>query len=82
MGSMAISNKTISASEIGSYLYCNRSWGYQRQGIQSANIELFEGGTDAHKRHGRQFQFARRLRQIAIVLFLIALAALLVRLSA
>ncbi len=79
---MATSKKTISASEIGCYLYYNRSWGYQRQGIQSANIELFEGGTNAHKRHGRQFQFGRRMRQIAIVVFLIALAALLVQLSA
>ncbi len=75
MGSMAKSTKSISASEIGSYLYCNRSWGYQRQGIQSANIELFERGTEAHQLHGQQFQMAGRLRLISLILFLVALAA-------
>jgi hypothetical protein len=75
MGSMAKSNKSISASEIGSYLYCNRSWGYQRQGIQSANIELFERGNEAHLAHGRQFKMAGRLRLISLILFFLALAA-------
>jgi hypothetical protein len=79
---MANSKKTISASEIGRYLYCNRSWGYQRQGFQSANIQLFERGTEAHTRHGRQFQFAKRLRQLAVILFIFALATLLYQLTA
>lgn len=74
---MANSKSTISASEIGSFLYCQRSWGYQRQGIQSANIEQLAQGSRFHQTHGRQFQRANRIRLLAILLFLAALFALL-----
>lgn len=74
---MTINQRTISASEIGSYLYCQRSWGYQRQGIESANIEELAQGSRFHQQHGRQFQASRRLRFLAGLILVVAISALL-----
>lgn len=73
MRSMANSKSTISASEIGNFLYCQRSWGYQRQGIESTNVEQLAQGSRFHQMHGRQFQRANRTRLLAILLFLAAM---------
>ena len=74
---MANSKRSISASEIGSFLFCQRSWAYQRQGIDSANIKELEQGTSFHQDHGHQLQRASRLRILAFALLMIALIALL-----
>lgn len=57
------------ASEIGNYLYCQRAWGYQRQGIASANVQELARGCQAHARHGSRFRRARQMRAASFLLF-------------
>ena len=68
--------RTIRASEIGSYLYCARAWWYQKKGVQSSNQAELTGGTELHRRHGRQVLLADLLRLLAVILLLIALVLL------
>ncbi len=74
--------RTIRASEIGTYLYCRRSWWYQIQGVTSKNqAELAEGNV-FHRRHGRKvirtglLRFAATLALLAAILLMAAALAL------
>lgn len=65
--------RTIRASEIGSFLYCHRAWGYQIKGIPSDNrVEMAEG-SQLHQEHGRQVVAVGLLRTVAFILLLAAL---------
>jgi len=65
--------KTIRASEIGTYLYCQRAWWYQKQGYESQNqVELLTG-QELHAQHGRKVFIANVIKFIAYGLFLVAL---------
>jgi hypothetical protein len=68
--------KTIRASEVGSYLYCARAWWYQRKGIESVNRAEMTGGTELHRRHGRQVLLSSLTRAMALILLLVALLLL------
>jgi hypothetical protein len=68
--------RTIRASEIGTYLYCQRAWWYQRQGVQSENQAELAGGTELHERHGRSIIAAGCLRVLAYALLLASLVLL------
>ena len=70
--------KTIRASEIGTYLYCQRAWWYQRQGYQSENQAALAGGIEIHRRHGRSVLVSSTLRLAAYILLFLGLAFLLV----
>lgn len=58
---------TLRASDIGSYLFCARAWGYQRQGLPSSNQKELAGGTMTHQQHGRQVLVAGLLRLLALI---------------
>jgi CRISPR/Cas system-associated exonuclease Cas4 (RecB family) len=45
--------RTIKASEIGSYLYCQRAWWYQKRGEPSENQAAMLAGSELHYQHGR-----------------------------
>jgi hypothetical protein len=65
--------RTIRASEIGTYLYCQRAWWYQRLGYQSWNQAEMAAGQETHARHGRSLFIAGVVRTMAIGLILLSL---------
>ncbi len=67
-------SRTIRASEIGSFLYCRRSWWFRREGVEPENQADLAGGTAFHQRHGRNVLAAGLLRAAGIGLLLLALA--------
>lgn len=66
--------RTIRASEIGSFIYCQRAWWYQRQGIESSNQAELSQGSELHQQHGRRVFVAGLLRVAGVALLLITLA--------
>ena len=69
-------SKPIRASEIGLYLYCERAWWYQRQGVESENQSELLAGTELHRQHGRSVVASNLIRIAASIILLIALMAL------
>jgi hypothetical protein len=68
--------RTIRASEIGAFLYCQRAWWYNKLGHESENLAEMAGGTHLHERHGRNVLATGCLRSLAYALLLAALALL------
>lgn len=68
--------KTIRASEIGTFIFCQRAWWYHKQGVESANQAEMAGGSEIHQRHGRGVFVTGCLRILAVASLLIALALL------
>jgi CRISPR/Cas system-associated exonuclease Cas4 (RecB family) len=56
---------TIRASEIGTYLYCNRAWYYQRKGYLSENQEDLAAGLQIHQNHTQMVMKSGCLRFVA-----------------
>ncbi|HEY4717710.1 MAG TPA: hypothetical protein VJ182_03590 [Anaerolineales bacterium] len=63
----------IRASDIGDYLYCQRSWWYRLRGARSTNTAELALGTAQHAHHGRGLRAISWVRLIAIGLILLAL---------
>ncbi len=45
--------RTLRSSELGTFLYCQRAWWYQRQGVDFTNIIEMAEGNRLHNVHGR-----------------------------
>lgn len=68
--------RVVRASEISSYLYCQRAWWYQHQGATSENQVEMSGGSDYHLQHGKQVFLAGVLRLAGWLLMMVALVLL------
>lgn len=68
--------RTLRASELGSYVYCQRAWWYQQQGLAPQNLAELSGGTQLHRTHGKQVLIAGLLKGIAWLLLLAGLVLL------
>lgn len=68
--------RTIRASEIGSFLYCQRAWWYQKQGKPSQNQAALDAGTEFHSQHGTQVARAGFFRTFGWIILLAAIALL------
>ena len=73
--------RTVRASEIGTYIYCQHAWFYQKRGEVSANQMELAGGRDLHERHGQAVLAIGCVRTLAFALLLLALALLAVYLT-
>ena len=73
--------RTIRASEIGTYLFCQRAWWYQKSGESSENLAEMAAGSELHYQHGRATIGISCLRVLAYALMLLALASLAVYLT-
>ena len=65
--------RKISASEISTYLFCERAWWYQHQGIESHNIKELAGGRELHHQHSRAVVTSGLLKLVAYLVLLSAI---------
>jgi hypothetical protein len=68
--------RTIRASEIGTYLYCQRAWWYQKQGYTPGNQNELASGTQLHIQNTRKVFISGCLRILAYVLLISAIMLL------
>jgi hypothetical protein len=73
--------RTIRASEIGSFLYCQRAWWYQLQGIESMNQGEMSAGGEFHQQHAMRVLSSRLLRLVGWALLLLAVILLSIALT-
>jgi CRISPR/Cas system-associated exonuclease Cas4 (RecB family) len=70
--------RTIRASEISSFVYCQRAWWYRLQGNEPENQAELAAGSQLHQHHGRQVMAAGLLSGLAWLLLLMALVLLVI----
>jgi CRISPR/Cas system-associated exonuclease Cas4 (RecB family) len=68
--------RTIRASEIGQFTYCQRSWWYQIKGNESKNQDELITGIELHQKHGRKILAASILRSAAMLILLLVIILL------
>ncbi len=73
--------RTIRASEIGTFLFCQRAWWYQKSGQSPENVTEMVSGNELHYRHSRAVLRLSCLRIVAYTLLLLALVLLVVHLT-
>ncbi len=69
--------RTIRASEISAFHYCQRAWWYAQRGEANANLAELSAGSQFHERHARG-AFRVRWLQLAGGTFLLLSLVLLV----
>ena len=67
---------TIRASEIGTYVYCNRAWYYQKKGFQPENQEELAAGLQIHQNHTQMVMRSGCVRFAAYSLLISAIVVL------
>jgi hypothetical protein len=65
--------RTIRASELGAYLYCQRAWWYQKNGETPENQAEIHAGVDLHEKHARSVLASGCIRSLAYLLLVGAL---------
>jgi hypothetical protein len=68
--------RTIRASELTTFAFCQRAWWYQRRGEPSQNTRELADGLTAHQRHGAAVLQTGCLRALAYGLLLLAIVLL------
>lgn len=76
---MARAKRTIRASEIGTFIFCQRAWWYQRRKVTPLNQDELADGSDFHGDHYFQTRSSDFLRSAAWILVFIALFLICVR---
>ena len=69
----------LRASEIAEYVFCARAWWLRRvKGYSSLNVREMKQGVSWPQSHGRAVERFRLLQRLAMALFVLATAILLV----
>jgi hypothetical protein len=79
---MVKGKRTVRASEIGTFIYCQRAWWYQRQGFEPVNRSELAAGSEFHSTHAGRTRSVILMRLIAGILMLAALVYLTLNLGA
>lgn len=66
--------KNIKASEIGTFMYCNRAWSFQKAGVDSANKPGMKAGTRNHRQHLAVVHMSHYTKYAAYILIALSLA--------
>ena len=69
---MARGKRTIRASEIGTFIFCQRAWWYQRRKVKPLNQDELTDGSSYHSAHWLQSKSVSPLWSIAWVLLIVA----------
>lgn len=72
--------RTIRASEIGTFLYCQRAWWYHKLGKPCNNQKQLDTGTEFHLQHGQKVARARFYRLVGWLVLLAGILLLAVSL--
>ncbi len=72
---------TIRASEIGTYVFCQRAWWYQKKGYSSNNTSELAAGTKVHIHHTRLVMVSGCLRVLAYSVLITAIVLLAIYLT-
>ncbi len=67
--------RTLRASDIAQFMYCQRAWWYAREGQPSANDSWLRAGEHWHIRHGRDVMMVGCLRVLGYVLLIASIVA-------
>jgi hypothetical protein len=73
--------RVLRTSELGSFLYCQRAWWYNAQGVEPENRTELAAGSDFHRRHGARVWQARLLSGAGYALLAAALVVAAVALT-
>ena len=68
--------RTIRASELGTFIYCQRAWWYLQRGEPNQNQAEMASGTVIHEKHGQTMLVTGCLRILAFGIIFISLALL------
>ena len=68
--------RKIRASDISSYLFCQRAWWYRQQGLESENVIELAGGRELHHQHSRAVLVSGLWKAIGYLLLLAGLIIL------
>jgi hypothetical protein len=68
--------RTIRASEIGTFIYCQRAWRLQQRGEPNQNQVELASGAAIHEKHGQVVLVTGCLRILAFGIIFLALALL------
>ena len=66
-------SRTIRASEIAAFEFCQRAWWYSRLDIPTGNVESLLQGSQWHQRHGMQVVLWRWARTLGFLSMLTAM---------
>ncbi len=65
--------RIIRASEVGTYLFCQRAWWYQLQGVEPENKAELAGGNEIHEKHAQSVSAITCLQVAAYACLLLAI---------
>jgi hypothetical protein len=73
--------RTIRASEICSFIFCQRAWWYQREGVEPVNRTEMSAGSQFHEQQGNIARSAILLQIFAWILVILAVVGLAITLT-
>ena len=73
--------RTIRASEICSFIFCQRAWWYQREGVEPVNRTEMSAGSQFHEQQSNIARSAILLQIFAWILVILAVMGLAIYLT-